>query len=59
LSVALAADALRVLPYPGVSVAEIHDETSGESLLDLTATAHADSGAAHATVPDRPPPDAL
>ena len=59
VSVGLAADALRVLPDPGVSVAEIHDETSGENLLDLTATAHADSGATHATVPGRPPPEAL
>ena len=30
VSVALPADALRVLPDPGVSVAEIHDETIGD-----------------------------
>jgi len=34
VSVALPADALRVLPDPGVSVAEIHDETLGDRLLD-------------------------
>jgi spermidine/putrescine transport system ATP-binding protein len=38
VSVVLPSDALRVLPDPGVSVAEIHDETSGEQLLDLTGT---------------------
>jgi hypothetical protein len=38
VSVSLPADALRVLPDPGVSVAEIHDETTGEELLDLTGT---------------------
>jgi len=27
-----------VLPDPGVSVAEIHDETLGDQLLDLTGT---------------------
>ncbi len=36
VSIALPADALRVLPDPGVSVAEIRDETSAEQLLDLT-----------------------
>ena len=39
VSVGLPADALRVLPDPGVSVAEIHDETLGEQLLDVTSTA--------------------
>jgi hypothetical protein len=34
----LPADALRVLPDPGVSVAEIHDETTGDHVLDLTST---------------------
>jgi spermidine/putrescine transport system ATP-binding protein len=38
VSVALPADALRVLPDPGVSVAEIRDETAGDQLLDLTGT---------------------
>ena len=38
VSVALPADALRVLPDPGVSVAEIRDETTGDQLLDLTGT---------------------
>jgi spermidine/putrescine transport system ATP-binding protein len=38
VSVALPAEALRVLPDPGVSVAEIHDETAGDHLLDLTGT---------------------
>jgi spermidine/putrescine transport system ATP-binding protein len=38
VSVGLPADALRVLPDPGVSVAEIHDETVGEELLDVTGT---------------------
>ncbi len=36
IMVALPADALRVLPDPGLSVAEIHEETVGEQLLDLT-----------------------
>ena len=36
VNVGLPADALRVLPDPGVSVAEIHDETLGDQLLDLT-----------------------
>jgi hypothetical protein len=39
VSVGLPADALRVLPDPGVSVAEIRDETVGEDLLDVTSTA--------------------
>jgi spermidine/putrescine transport system ATP-binding protein len=39
VSVGLPADALRVLPDPGVSVAEIRDETLGDQLLDLTSTA--------------------
>jgi spermidine/putrescine transport system ATP-binding protein len=39
VSVALPADALRVLPDPGVSVAEIRDETLGDQLLDLTSAA--------------------
>jgi hypothetical protein len=38
VSVDLPADALRVLPDPGVSVAEIRDETLGDQLLDLTHT---------------------
>jgi spermidine/putrescine transport system ATP-binding protein len=38
VSVGLPADALRVLPDPGVSVSEIHDETAGDQLLDLTST---------------------
>jgi hypothetical protein len=39
VSVELPADALRVLPDPGVSVAEIRDETLGDQLLDLTSAA--------------------
>jgi spermidine/putrescine transport system ATP-binding protein len=39
VSVDLPADALRVLPDPGVSVAEIRDETLGDQLLDLTSAA--------------------
>ncbi len=39
VSVDLPADALRVLPDPGVSVAEIRDETLGEQLLDVTSPA--------------------
>ncbi len=39
VSVGLPPDALRVLPDPGVSVAEIHDESLGDQLLDLTGTA--------------------
>ncbi len=38
VSVSLPADALRVLPDPGVSVAEIRDETTGDQLLNLTGT---------------------
>jgi spermidine/putrescine transport system ATP-binding protein len=38
VSIALPADALRVLPDPGVSVAEIRDETLGDRLLDLTSS---------------------
>jgi len=41
VSVSLPADALRVLPDPGVSVAEIRDETLGDRLLDLTGSAPA------------------
>jgi spermidine/putrescine transport system ATP-binding protein len=36
VSVGLPAEALRVLPDPGVSAAEIRDETLGDQLLDLT-----------------------
>ena len=36
VSIALPADALRVLPDPGVSAAAIREETVGEQLLDLT-----------------------
>jgi spermidine/putrescine transport system ATP-binding protein len=36
VSVGLPADALRVLPDPGVSAAEIRDETLGDQLLDVT-----------------------
>jgi spermidine/putrescine transport system ATP-binding protein len=39
VSVELPAQALRVLPDPGVSVAEIRDETLGDQLLDLTSAA--------------------
>jgi len=38
VSVALPAGALRVLPDPGVSVADIHDETLGDRPLDLAGT---------------------
>ncbi len=38
VSVGLPASALRVLPDPGVSVAEIRDETLGDQLLDVTNT---------------------
>ncbi len=38
VSVGLPADALRVLPDPGVSVSEIHDEALGDQLLDLTSS---------------------
>jgi spermidine/putrescine transport system ATP-binding protein len=43
VKVALPADALRVLPDPGVSVSEIHDETLGDQLLDVTSSAPASS----------------
>jgi spermidine/putrescine transport system ATP-binding protein len=43
VKVNLPADALRVLPDPGVSVAEIRDETLGDEPLDLTSTAPAPS----------------
>ena len=33
VSVSLPADPMRVLPDPGVSVAECHDETSGDQVL--------------------------
>jgi len=36
VSVGLPADSLRVLPDPGVSVAEIHDEMTGDQVLDVT-----------------------
>jgi spermidine/putrescine transport system ATP-binding protein len=36
VSIQLPRDALRVLPDPGVSVAEIHDETSGDHVPDLS-----------------------
>jgi hypothetical protein len=38
VKVDLPADALRVLPDPGVSVSEIHDETLGDAPLDLTSS---------------------
>jgi spermidine/putrescine transport system ATP-binding protein len=38
VKVDLPADALRVLPDPGVSVGEIHDETLGDAPLDLTSS---------------------
>jgi spermidine/putrescine transport system ATP-binding protein len=38
VSVAIPADALRVLPDPGVSIAEIRDATVGDDVLDLTGT---------------------
>jgi spermidine/putrescine transport system ATP-binding protein len=41
VSVGLPADALRVLPDPGVSVSEIRDETLGDQLLDVTSAAPA------------------
>ena len=41
VTVAIPADALRVLPDPGVSAAEIRDETTGEDVLDLTGTSSA------------------
>jgi spermidine/putrescine transport system ATP-binding protein len=36
VSIALPADALRVLPDPGVSAAEIRDAVAGEQLLDVS-----------------------
>ena len=52
VNVGLPADALRVLPDPGVSVAEIHDETLGDQLLDLTsAPAGEPATSASATAP--------
>jgi spermidine/putrescine transport system ATP-binding protein len=41
VSVGLPADALRVLADPGVSVAEIRDESLGEHLLDVTGSVRA------------------
>ncbi|MBV9000331.1 MAG: TOBE domain-containing protein, partial [Solirubrobacterales bacterium] len=38
VSIGLPAHALRVLPDPGVTVAEIRDETLGDQLLDVTST---------------------
>jgi spermidine/putrescine transport system ATP-binding protein len=38
VSVGLPADSLRVLPDPGVSVAEIRDATTGDQVLDVTST---------------------
>jgi len=38
VSIQLPADALRVLPDPGVSAAEIQEETTGDRPLDLTRT---------------------
>jgi spermidine/putrescine transport system ATP-binding protein len=43
VSVGLPAEALRVLPDPGVSAAEIRDETLGDQLLDLTSSLPASS----------------
>lgn len=43
VSVDLPADALRVLPDPGVSVSEIRDETLGDQLLDVTSAVSASS----------------
>ncbi len=43
VSVDLPADALRVLPDPGVSLSEIRDETLGDQLLDVTSAAPASS----------------
>jgi spermidine/putrescine transport system ATP-binding protein len=43
VSVDLPADALRVLPDPGVSVSEIRDETLGDQVLDVTSAAPASS----------------
>lgn len=41
VSIALPAEALRVLPDPGVSVAGIHDEMIGDGQPDLTRSASA------------------
>jgi spermidine/putrescine transport system ATP-binding protein len=38
VSVGLPAEAIRVLPDPGVSLAEIRDETLGDQLLDVTSS---------------------
>ena len=43
VTVGLPADALRVLPDPGVSVAEIHDRVVGDQVLDLTSSAQTSS----------------
>ena len=51
VSISLPADALRVLPDPGVSVAEIRDQTTGEELLDVTQRDLE-------LIPGRPPPEA-
>ena len=48
VSVDLPAAALRVLPDPGVSVAEIHDETIGDQLAEAAAPGHS------STPPGRP-----
>ena len=53
VSMGLPADALRVLPDPGVSVAEIRDETLGDQLLDVTSSA-ADLELTAAAEPRRP-----
>src|ERR1700742_3667266 len=45
VSVAIPAEALRVLPDPGVSVAEIRDATVGDDVLDLTGTSSGLTGA--------------
>ena len=50
VSVGLPADALRVLPDPGVSVAEIRDETLGDQLLDVTSAAPASGSSQPADV---------
>ncbi len=56
VNVGLPADALRVLPDPGVSVAEIHDETLGDQLLDLTSgPAGEPATSASAAAPTSPP----
>jgi spermidine/putrescine transport system ATP-binding protein len=43
VSVGLPADALRVLPDPGISLTQIHDEALGDQLLDLTSPARTSS----------------